>query len=64
MAIYNSRLYEQVKKKTLELEQARDELELRVEERTAALGKANEVLRSEVNERKRVEEKLQRAKAD
>ncbi len=58
MAIYNSRLYEQVKKKTLELEQARDELELRVEERTAALGKANEVLRSEVNERKQVEEKL------
>ena len=58
MAIYNSRLYEQVKKKTLELEQARDELELRVEERTAALGKANEVLRSEVNGRKQVEEKL------
>ena len=63
MAIYNSRLYEQLKKKTLELEQARDELELRVKERTSELAKANEVLTSEVTERKEVEEKLRESEA-
>jgi PAS domain S-box-containing protein len=51
MVIYNSRLYEQLKK-------ARDDLELRVEERTSELAKANEVLKSEIEERKQVEERL------
>src|SRR5271157_964169 len=38
-----------------ELQRAREELELRVAERTAALAKANEALRSEVKERKQAE---------
>ncbi|MDY7079857.1 MAG: PAS domain S-box protein, partial [Chloroflexota bacterium] len=42
------------------LKKAYDELELRVEERTAELTVANEQLGQEVNERKRVEEALQR----
>ncbi len=42
-----------------ELRKARDELELRVKERTQELASANEALRREIMERKRVEEKLQ-----
>ena len=40
------------------MEKARDELEIRVEQRTADLAKANIELRSEVNERKKAEERL------
>ena len=40
------------------LRKARDELEMRVQERTAALAKAVEELRSEVSERKKAEEAL------
>jgi len=40
------------------LQRARDELEIRVEERTAELVKANEALRIEIIERKRAEEAL------
>lgn len=40
------------------LQTARDELELRVQERTAELVAANEVLRIEITERQRAEEKL------
>lgn len=40
------------------LQQAHDELEIKVEERTAELRKANEQLRSEIVERKRAEEAL------
>jgi len=40
------------------LRQARDELEMRVQERTAELVRINEALEAEVFERKRVEEKL------
>jgi PAS domain S-box-containing protein len=58
LAIHNSRLYEQLRKQAGELRHARDELELRVEERTAELAKANEVLKSEIAERKQVEAKL------
>jgi PAS domain S-box-containing protein len=58
IAIHNSQLYEKLKSQTVELQKAHDDLELRVEERTSALAKTNEVLRSEVNERKQVEEKL------
>ncbi len=41
-----------------ELEKAREQLEIRVRERTADLGKAVEKLRNEVSERKKAEEKL------
>jgi signal transduction histidine kinase len=40
------------------LQKARDELELRVQERTAELTTANEALRAEIAERKRAEQKL------
>jgi len=40
------------------LQKARDELEIRVEQRTAELAKTNVELRSEINERKKAEEKL------
>ena len=40
------------------LKKARDELELRVKERTAELQKANELLKKQINERIRAEEKL------
>jgi PAS domain S-box-containing protein len=58
IAIHNSQLYERLKIQTSELRHARDELELRVEERTSALAKANEVLKAEIHERKQVEERL------
>jgi len=40
------------------LKKARDELEMRVQERTAELQKANELLKKQINERIRAEEKL------
>ena len=40
------------------LQKARDELEIRVEQRTAELAKTNVKLRSEINERKKAEKKL------
>jgi PAS domain S-box-containing protein len=42
----------------LSLEQVNDALEMRVEERTAALRKVNDVLKAEIIERKRIEEQL------
>ena len=45
------------------LQQAHDELEIKVEERTAELRKANEQLRSEIVERKRAEEALHASEA-
>ncbi len=45
-----------------ELRRARDELETRVQERTADLASANDALKSEIVERKRAEETLQKAK--
>ena len=44
-----------------ELRKARDELEIRVQERTAALSRANAELQAEVAERKRIEEALREA---
>jgi signal transduction histidine kinase len=41
-----------------DLQKVRDELELRVQERTAELVAANEALRAEITERKRAEQKL------
>jgi signal transduction histidine kinase len=46
------------KKVETALQRARDELELRVQERTAELTTANEALRAEIAERKRAEQKL------
>jgi signal transduction histidine kinase len=43
------------------IQKARDELEIRVRERTTELTKANEVLRVEISERKRFEEAIQLA---
>src|SRR5712692_10939183 len=40
------------------MQKARDELELRVQERTAELTTANDALRAEIAERKRAEQKL------
>ena len=48
-------LQRQLAKKNVELEKARDELERRVEERTAELRAANERLREEIAERRRIE---------
>lgn len=47
-----------------ELRKSRDELEIRVEERTAELAKANEKLRAEITERKRTEEALRKLTHD
>jgi diguanylate cyclase (GGDEF)-like protein/PAS domain S-box-containing protein len=41
-----------------ELQKAHDELEMRVQERTADLARANELLQGEITERKKAEEKL------
>jgi PAS domain S-box-containing protein len=45
------------------LQKAHDELERRVDERTAELGKINEQLRREIGERKHVEEKLRQSES-
>jgi signal transduction histidine kinase len=46
------------------LRRAHDELELRVEQRTAELSQANEALESEIIERKRAEEELEKLNID
>ncbi len=46
------------------LRQARDELEIRVSERTAELKNANEALLSQMDEQRRTEEALQRARTE
>ena len=51
-------LWRDLKQSEEALGRARDELEVRVRERTAELAQVNEVLRDEVGERKRVEESL------
>jgi two-component system NtrC family sensor kinase len=58
MAIHNSRLYEQVKVQAAELQKAHDKLEERVRDRTFELASTNEMLTAEINERRRVEERL------
>lgn len=51
---------EQLKRQAERLRQAHEQLELRVEERTAELGIANQALQAEVTERQRVEEKIRK----
>ncbi|MDM8544517.1 PAS domain S-box protein [Desulfococcaceae bacterium HSG9] len=55
------RLIEEKKQAEEALQKARDELEIRVEKRTAELDKANEKLRSEIAERKQVEEAFRKS---
>lgn len=47
-----------------ELQKAKDELEIRVEERTAELTITNEQLREEISERKRIEEALRNSEGE
>lgn len=58
LAIHNSQIYEQLKEQAAQLQRARGDLELRVEERTRQLAEANEVLKTEIAERRQVEDKL------
>jgi PAS domain S-box-containing protein len=58
IAIHNSQLYTRLKNQTVELQKTHDELELRVQERTSELATANEILKTEITERKQVEERL------
>jgi two-component system NtrC family sensor kinase len=58
LAIHNSQIYAQLKDQASQLQRARDDLELRVEERTRQLAEANEVLKTEIAERRQVEDRL------
>jgi two-component sensor histidine kinase len=58
VAVENARLYWDLERTLSELRQAHDELERRVEERTAELARANEALQVEIAERKRAEEQI------
>lgn len=59
VTIENARLYWELEGALKELRKAHDELERRVEERTAELARANEALQAEITERKRAEEVIQ-----
>ena len=59
VTLENALLYSKRKRTEEALEKARNELEKRVDERTAELSKANELLQQEIMERKRAEEALQ-----
>lgn len=58
VAIQNARLYWDLERTLSELREAHDELESRVEERTAELARANEALQAEITERKRAEKAI------
>ncbi|MCJ7692995.1 MAG: HAMP domain-containing protein, partial [Sedimentisphaerales bacterium] len=59
----NKEIAERIRAKQ-ELQKARDELEVRVKQRTADLAKANEELRNEIKERKLAEDALRVARDD
>jgi C4-dicarboxylate-specific signal transduction histidine kinase len=63
-ALLINRLMLQRKRAEEALQQLLEELELKVQERTAELAKANDELRGEMNERRRAEEALQKALAE
>ena len=60
LAIENALLYTQARGAENGINKARDDLEQRVEERTAELSKSNELLKEEITERKRTEEELKK----
>ena len=59
MALHRIQLNQEHKRAERALQQAHDELEHRVEERTAELAKANAMLKAEITERKRAAESLE-----
>jgi C4-dicarboxylate-specific signal transduction histidine kinase len=63
-ALLITRLMSQRKQAEEALQKVLGELELKVQERTAELARANDELRSEINERQRAEEALQKAQAE
>jgi C4-dicarboxylate-specific signal transduction histidine kinase len=63
-ALLIGRLMAQRKRAEQALQKVLDELELKVQERTAELAKANDELRGEINERQLAEEALQKAQAE
>ncbi|HEY1372521.1 MAG TPA: ATP-binding protein [Candidatus Binatia bacterium] len=63
IAIQNSRLYEETKQQAAELAAARDELEDKVSLRTVELERSNDMLRAEIVERQRIEERLRESEA-
>jgi PAS domain S-box-containing protein len=63
IALQNSRLYEEVKKQSAELQAAHTRLEEKVEERTAELARTNDALRGEIAERRKIEERLRDSEA-
>lgn len=58
ISLENSRLVEDMKKAEEALRKAKEQLEMRVQERTAELARANELLERDIAERKRAEESL------
>src|ERR1051325_172092 len=63
IAIQNSRLYEEVRRQSAAGQATHTPWEEKVEERTAELARANDALRAEIDERRRVEERLRDSEA-
>ena len=60
LAVENALLFSQARQAEGVINVARDDLEIMVEERTAELSRANELLKEEITERKRTEEELKK----
>ena len=58
ISLDNARLVEKMKKTEMELLRVKDQLEVRVRERTAELAKANELLEKDIEKRKLAEKKV------